>query len=126
MHEPEVDVAHGRPRRDGDGQREEANAALRVERAVDRVDDDVRAAVAELPGLLRHECHVADAGEAGEHHALGGGVDRGRVITALPCADDRFAVRPRRQVRQHVAHVAHRLAAEREPVSQADGRAGPR
>ena len=66
---------------------------------------------------------VLDTVEAGEHDALGRGVDRGRLVTAHPGADDRFAIGPRGQLGQHVADVDDRLAAEREPISQADGTA---
>jgi hypothetical protein len=53
-------------------------------------------------------------------------VDRGRIVAALAGADHGLAVRARRQLGEHAAHVDDRLAAEREPVSQAGGRAGPR
>ena len=99
--------------------------ALRVERAVDWIDDDIRPAVAELPDLLRDDRHVVDVPEARKHDAFRRGVDRRCLVAAHAGADDGLAFRTRRQLREHVPHVLDRLAAEREPVSQADGRADP-
>ena len=54
--EAEDDVVHRLPLRDGDREGEERDAALRVERAVDRVDDDERQPpVAEAADLLRDD-----------------------------------------------------------------------
>ena len=84
------------------------------------------AAVAEGADLFRHERDVLDTVEARQDCALGGLVDRGRLVAAFTRADHGLAVRTRRQLRQDVAHVDDRLTAEREPVSQVDGKAGPR
>jgi len=50
--EAEVDVTHGRAGGDRDGKREEADPALRVQRAVDRIDHDERLAAADRADLL--------------------------------------------------------------------------
>src|SRR5438105_9439947 len=47
--EAEMDVGHPRPVRDGDREGEERDTALRVDRAVDRIDDYVRGSVAGRP-----------------------------------------------------------------------------
>ena len=61
------------------------------------------------------------------HEALGDGAWTARpTLLFLTGADDGLAVRACRQLRQNVANVDHGLAAEREPVSQADGKVGPR
>src|SRR5439155_6408861 len=128
--ESERDVAHRRTVGDGDRHREEPDPALRVQRPVDRVDDDARltaGAELHLADLLADEDGV-DAGvlEAAQDRALGGGVDRRRLVTALAGADDRFAVGPGWMLREREPNVVHRGAAELEPVSQAGGRAVPR
>ena len=89
--------------------------ALRVQRAVDRVDDNGEPAVAEDAHLLAHELHVL-AAEAVEDHRLGGGVDRGRVVAALAVADHGLALGAARQLGEHARDVVPRGAAELEPV----------
>jgi hypothetical protein len=46
-----------------------------------------------------------------EDRALGGGVDRRRVVAALARADDRLALGTRRQLAQHPRDVVARCAA---------------
>ena len=111
----EEDVVHRLPVGDGDREREERDAALRVQRAVDRVDDDRVAARPFDADLFADDGHVF-AAEALEDHALGGRVDRGRLVAALARADDRLALSPTGQLGEHRLHVGARRAAEREPV----------
>ena len=104
---------------DRDREREERDAALRVERAVDRVDDDARASAAELADLLGDDRRV-DPVEAREDR-------RARPPRRSPSC--RRRPRPAtstgsRSARvgssaSSAAHVLRRAAAEREPVSQA-------
>ena len=123
--EAEVDVAHRRPVGDRDREREEGDAALRVERAVDRVDDDV--ASSRLPGRRpprRRSSRRSPANRA-RITLLGGRIDRRRFVSAHSPADNRFSLGPAGQLEQDAAHVVDRGSAEREPVSQAGGRADP-
>src|SRR5205814_8671928 len=90
----EDDVVHRPAFRDGEREREEGDAALRVQRAVDRVDDDHRRADAVASDLLRDD--RAEAVEAGEDRLLGRRVDRRRLVAAPALADARLAPRPPR------------------------------
>ena len=105
---------------------QEADAALRVERAVDWIDHDERRAVADHAGFFGNDRHTVDLFEPGEDRSLGCCVDRRCLVAALAGADDRLTVGAQRQLDEHAAHVLDRCAAEAEPVSQAGGRAGPR
>ena len=112
--EAELDVAHRRPLRDRDREGKEANPALGVQRAVDRVEHDPRrtaAAELQLAALLRDE-HAVDRGglEAAEDRRFRRGVDGGRLVAPLAGADDGLAIG---------------AGGELEPVSQAGGTAGP-
>ena len=86
--EAEDDVAHRRPVGDGDRDRVVGEAALGVDRAVDRVDDHDHAGVAvvDLPALLADRGEARAVGvqavELGEHGALGVGVDLQRAVAA--------------------------------------------
>ncbi len=98
----ELDVAHLPPLRDREGEREEGDAALGVDRAVDGVDDDGRLGLAEraLAELLRDEAEL-QAGlvrrlEAPDDRCLRRGVDRGRVVAADAAPRDRLAGHARR------------------------------
>src|SRR5919201_2800368 len=122
---PEDDVPHLRPLRDGDREREVRNPALRVQRAVDRVEDDVDAtvAVALLAELLRHEREVeavlaVGALEPRDDRAFRLRVDGRRLVSALAATDDRLALRTRRQIREHRAHVVDGAATDLEPLRQ--------
>src|SRR6185312_3307008 len=63
--EAEDDVVHRLPLRDRDREGEEGNPALRIERAVDRIDDDQRQPAADAADLLRDDGtrRLAYAGE---------------------------------------------------------------
>ena len=106
------------------GDREERDAALGVQRAVDRIDDDAPASVAELADLLGDDRDVESL-EALQDDALRRRVDRRRVVAALAVRDDRLAFRASRQLREHASHIGRRVAADGEPVSQVDGTADP-
>ena len=118
----EGDVAHRRPARNGEGEREERDPALRVHRAVDRVDDDPgRAAGAEcaLAELLRDEEEVGlERLEPRHDRVLGGSVDRGRVVAALACPQHRLTLGPGRQRLQDAVDVRDAAAAESQPVDR--------
>ena len=128
---PEDDVVHRVAFGDGDRDREERDPALRVQRAVDRIDDDREPPVAEDAHLLADELHVF-AAETLEDHRLGGGVDRGRVVAALAVPDHGLALGAAGQLREHARDVVPGGAAELEPVlrhvppSPLGGTAGPR
>ena len=100
----EHDVAHRRALGDGEREREERDAALRVHRAVDRVDDDsALSACAERAHaeLLRDEHEVlVESGESRDDGVLGRLVDRGRLVAALAEPQHRLALGPRRQSRR--------------------------
>ena len=120
--EAEDDVVHRVALGDRDRDGEERDAALRVQRAVDRVDHDPGGAVADDADLLRDDRRALDFLQPREDHLLGRRVDRSRLVAALAVADDRLPLGARRQLLEHAAHVLDRLAAEREPVSQHSGR----
>ena len=110
----EDDVVHRAAVGDRDRDREERDPALRVQRAVDRVDDDRPATVAEASDLLADDAHVLVL-EAREDHALGRRVDRRRLVAALAGADDRLALGAAWQFFEHARDVVARCAAQLEP-----------
>ena len=120
----EDDVVHRVAVGDRDRDREERDAALRVQRAVDRVDDDGPPPVALDTDLLADDAHVL-AAEALEDHALGGRVDRRRLVAALARADDRLALGAQRQLVEHARDVVPRVAAERVPVGHTGWKSRP-
>ena len=96
---------------------------LGVQRAVDRVDDDEHAGVAEVdePALLgdggEARAVAVEAVELGEDGVLGGGVDDEREVAALAALaglDD--ALRARRMVAEHRAQALGGAAAGAEPI----------
>jgi hypothetical protein len=122
--ERETDVVHHVAVRDCDREREERDPALRVQRAVDRVDDDALAPAAAHADLLRHDRRIEPV-EASEDDTLRRRVDRGSVVAPFALREHRLALRAGRQLGEHRAHVLGRRAREREPVSrQARRRAG--
>src|SRR5262249_62323417 len=100
---PELDLVHAGSRRDRNGDREEGKDPLRVDRAVDRVDDDPEAAVAEraLAELLRDEGEVDPIGvkrlEPRNDSPLGRLVDRGRLVPAGAGSHRRLTIGPPRE-----------------------------
>jgi len=122
-HEAEEDVAHGGAVGDGDRERVVAEAALGVERAVDRVDDDGdrRIAVVDDPALLGEDREARALRVQGvhlrEHGTLGGGVDLQRAVAALPAlAGLHDALGDRGVVGEHLADRAGRPAGGPEPI----------
>src|SRR5207248_4283313 len=115
----ECDVAHRLAVGDGDRDAEERDAALRVHRTVDRIDDDDRLPVADATDLFGDDGDVEIA-EARDDRVLRRLVDRGRVVAAEALPEHRLAAGPRRQRRENAAHVLRRGTADGEPVSQAD------
>jgi hypothetical protein len=117
----EEDVPHPLPCGHGDREREEGDAALRVHRAVDRIDEHANAVGAEraLAELLGHEvelvARLVKPLQSLHDRRLGGFVDRGRLVAADALSDDRLAVVPRRELAEDAPHVLDRLAAEGEP-----------
>ena len=118
MHEAEDDVVHRLPFRDGDRDGEEGDAALGVERAVDRVDDDERQPRTPHAADLLRDDGACGLPHAGEDDLLGSFVDRRRLVAALARADDRLALHPRRQALEHGVHIRDGRPAEFQPVSQ--------
>ena len=116
--EAEVDVVHRPAVRDGDREGEERDAALRVERAVDRVDHENGVGAFEDPDLLRDD-RSAGRAEALDDRVLGRLVDRGRLVAALARAEHRLALGAGRHPLEHRLDVGDRRAAELEPLSQA-------
>ena len=86
---------------------------------------DVRRPVTDDTDLLGDNRQPVESFEACEDHALGGCVDRRRLVATHPGTDHRLAVGALRQLGEHTAHVLDRSAAEGQPLSQAGGRAGP-
>ena len=117
----ELDVGHRVAVRDRDREREERNAALRVERAVDRIDDDAPSPVTDLADLLGDDRDVETV-ETRKDHALRCCVDRRCVVTALALRKHGLALGTRRKLGQYATHVVRGAAADREPVSQAGRR----
>jgi hypothetical protein len=101
-----------------------AQTALRVDGAVDRIDDDVQIGVTEGldPELLRDEREVVSLLVQGleprDDCLLGCGVDRRRVVAAFPGGDHGLAVAAARQVDEHLPDVRRCRAAGLEPRSQ--------
>ena len=120
----EVHVAHPLAVGNGDRDGEERDAALRVQRAVDRVDHDDGVAGAEPADLLRDDRDV-ELAEARDDRILGRLVDRGRLVAAEALPDDGLALGARRQLDEHAPHVVDRRAAQREPVGHSGKRSRP-
>ena len=101
----------GRP--PGDREREEGDAALRVQRAVDRVDDDGGglSPAGEPSSSETSERRRPRLERARTTRPRPRGVDRGRVVAALAGADDRLAVgrRGRSRARRRTSATAARL-----------------
>ena len=74
--------------------------------------------------LLADDAHVL-AAEALEDHALGGRVDRRRLVAALARADDGLAVGAQRQLVEHARDVVPCVAAERVPVGHTGWKSRP-
>ena len=112
--EAEDDVLHRRALGDGDRDREVRDVPLRVQRAVDRVDDHAELRVdAERPlaELLGHEMEVhalllVKGLEARHDRSLGGRVHGGRLVSAHAVADHRLPLDPRRHRGEDLAQVA--------------------
>ena len=117
---PEDDVVHRVSVGDRDREREERDAALRVQRAVDRVDDDREAPVAEHADLLADEPHVL-AAKPRENHLLRGRVERRGVVAALAVPDHRLALGPAGQLLEHARDVVPRARQSCQPVGSAKG-----
>ena len=122
MHVAEDDVVHRVAVGHGDRDGEERDAALRVERAVDRIDDDAPAAVTGDAGLLADDRHVAAAAQAFENHPFGRRVDGGGVVAAEAGADDRLTLRTAGKLAEHGGDVVAGGATEGEPLVHATGK----
>ncbi len=123
--EPERDVGHRRPVGDRDRESDVRQAALGVQRAVERVDDHPHAVVAEAdpPALLRERGEprtcVVQAVELGEHRVLGLLVDDQRAVAAAAhAAGLEHALLGRRGVGEHAAQSVGRTSACAEPVGR--------
>ena len=103
---------------------EKRDAALRVQGAVDRIDDDHGRAAFDATGLFGDDRDVEIA-EPREDRVLGRFVDRGRGVATEPLADDRLALDARRQLLEDGADVQHRRAAEAEPVRHNGRKSSP-
>ena len=127
MHEAEHDVVHRLAFGNRDREGEKRDAALCVERSIDRVDDEERQRLGTEPAdLLRDDCPGSLA-HAREDRLLRGLVDRGRVVAAQPRSHDGLALGSRREPLEHRVDVGDRRAAELQPVvSQAEASAGRR
>ncbi len=110
----EDDVVHRAPIGDRDRDGEEGDPALRVQRAVDRVDDHRPATVAEASDLFADDTDVFVL-EAVEDHPLRRCVDRGRLVAPFAGADDRLALGAAGQLFEHARDVVARRAAQLEP-----------
>ena len=118
MDEPEDDVVHRLSLRDRDREGEERDAALGVERAVDRVDDDERQLCAADAAYLLRDDGARGIPQAREDRILRGPVDRRRVVAAEPRPDDRLPLGPRGQALEHGVDVGDGGPTELQPVSQ--------
>ena len=116
---PERDVAHRRPLGDREREREEGDPALRVDRPVDRIDDDSRrASSAEhaLAELLRDEHEVvAQRNEPLDDRVLRRLVDRRRIVASLSELQHGLPLDTRRQPLQHAPDVLDAEATRLEP-----------
>ncbi len=125
----EDDVAHRGAVGDREGEREERDVALGVQRAVDRVADDapwLSRPEHALPELLRDEREVLiERFESMHDGGLGGRVDRRRVVAALTRGEHGLAFDAGRQLGQHAADVADRIAADLEPRLQSGWKRRP-
>ena len=123
----EVDVRHGGTVRHRDREGVMGQAALGVQRAVDRVDDHAHrlAAEAHLAALLgdRGEAMalVVKALELGEHRVLRGAVDDQRLVAALAATRLTRALARGRIGVQHRPQPAHRPPARDQPVGAQGG-----
>ena len=115
----ELDVRHGRALGHGEREREERDPALRVHRAVDRVDDhSALSSCAERAHtkLLRDEHEVlAEGGQPGDDGVLSSLIDRGRIVATLAELQDGLALDPGRHPVEHVADVRDAEPAGLEP-----------
>jgi hypothetical protein len=116
--EAEDDVVHRLPLRDRDREGEERDAALGVERAVDRVDDDERQPRHPDAADFLRDNRACSVAHTGEDDLLGGPVDRRRVIAAEAFPDHRLALGARGHPREHSVDVRNGGAAEFQPLSQ--------
>ena len=97
-----------------------ADAALRVQRAVDRIDHDERRAVADDAGLLGDDRQTVEPSKRARiARSAAASI---AVVSSPPFAgpDDRLAVGATRQLGEHAAHVLDRSAAEAR-ASQSSG-----
>ena len=123
----EVHVAHPLAVGDRDRDREERDAALRVQRAVDRVDhDDGRRPLPSRPTSSETIVTSSMLAQARDDRVLGRLVDRRRLVAAEPLTDDRLALGARRQLLEHAAHVARPHARQSSSQSVTAGRAAGR
>src|SRR6185312_12003768 len=118
----EEHIGHRGPIGHGERDREEGHPALRVHAPVDGIENEARSRGTEgaLPQLLRDEREL-DASrrellQPGDNGALGGRVDRGRVVPALAGADHRLPFQPGRVLGQDGVEIPGDLPAEGEPV----------
>src|SRR3954453_13327314 len=68
------------------------------------------------PDSLRDDREVVEPAEVSEDRVLGSLVDGGRVVAAQTRPDDRLALRPRGQLREHDLHVLDGGSADAQPV----------
>jgi hypothetical protein len=129
VHVGELDVGHRRPAGDGDRDRDVGQAALRVQRAVDRVDDHADALRAEVhdAALLRDRAEPQPVGvealELREDDVLDLAVDHERAVTASAAlARLDHALAARRVLAQDTPQAADGAAAGAQPVGLQDGR----
>ena len=117
----EHDVPHRLALGDCDRETEVPQPPLGVHGSVDRVDHDVQLGGAEhaLAELLRHERELqpvpVEVLEPGDNRALGGVVDRRRVVAALAGGDHRLALDAGRQLVQRARDVLRGSAKGVEP-----------
>jgi hypothetical protein len=111
----EEDVPHGLAVGHGERHRKERDLALRVERAVDRVDDHHRAPGAEASDLLGDDRDV-EVAKVREDCVLGRLVDGRRLVAAETLPDDRLTLGAARQLLEDAPDVLGRGAADGEPV----------
>ena len=115
----EDDVSHRSALGDGEREREERDAALRVHGAVDRIDDDAQLASASeppFPELLGDEHEVlVERGEPLDDGVLRRLVDRRRVVAPLTQTQHRLAHDARRQSLEGAAAIRDAQPAGLEP-----------